>query len=120
MKELYLKKVFDLWGYLVYSGKRSDVVDYDEALIKSADLWLRKPPSDKPWILLLPLIFPHYPFAVEEPYFSMYDRKLLPAPSDRRERRGYEQNISRLLEKHMKLKTQGWTFGKRLLGCIME
>lgn len=85
-----LKRVFDLWGNLFYEGRRDINVDYDEAVIKSAELWLRNPPKDKPWLLLLPLIFPHCPFTVEEPYFSLYDREALPDPSEARNKTGYE------------------------------
>lgn len=111
-----LKKVFDLWGRLFYRGKRNDIVDFDEALIKSAELWLRKPPSDKPWILLLPLIFPHCPFAVEEPYFSMYDRKLLPAPSDPKERRGYEPKYFQALREAYDIKDVELDVWKEVIG----
>lgn len=90
-----LKKVFDLWGRLFYKGKREAVVDYDEALIKSAELWLKNAPNDKPWILLLPLIFPHCPFNVEEPYFSMYERENLPKPSDPKKGLATSPNIFR-------------------------
>lgn len=65
-----------IWGRLFYRGRRdtADVIDYDEAVVRSALTWLDCPPDDKPWVLFMPLIFPHCPFQVEEPYFSMYDR----------------------------------------------
>ncbi|ERS98768.1 hypothetical protein HMPREF1624_03958 [Sporothrix schenckii ATCC 58251] len=49
--------------------------DYDDAVIRSALAWLKCPPSDKPRVLFRPLLFPHCPFQVEEPYFSKYDRE---------------------------------------------
>jgi arylsulfatase A-like enzyme len=35
-------------------------------------------PEDKPFCLYLPLSYPHPPFAVEEPFFSMIDRNKVP------------------------------------------
>ncbi|KAF5005373.1 hypothetical protein FDECE_8185 [Fusarium decemcellulare] len=65
-----------IWGRLFYRGLRDskEAMDYDEAVVRSALTWLDCPPTDKPWVLFMPLIFPHCPFQVEEPYFSMYDR----------------------------------------------
>ncbi|KAF4950760.1 hypothetical protein FGADI_7956 [Fusarium gaditjirri] len=65
-----------IWGRLFYRGLRDTdkALDYDEAVVRSALTWLDCPPTDKPWVLFMPLIFPHCPFQVEEPYFSMYDR----------------------------------------------
>jgi hypothetical protein len=73
----------DVWGRLFYRGKISDIdpMDWDEALVQSALKWLERPPKDKPWLLFLPLIFPHCPFQVASPYFEMYDRAQMPKPS---------------------------------------
>lgn len=75
----------DIWRRLFYRGLRSPdrAVDYDDAVVRSALKWLERPPQDKPWVLFMPLIFPHCPFQVEEPYFSMYDRGDMPAPSSK-------------------------------------
>lgn len=87
-----LKDLNELWGRLFYTGSRGTetILDYDEAAIQSAELWLQNAPKDKPWVLMLPLIFPHVPFAVEEPYFSMYDRSQVPTPYKLDEKTGYE------------------------------
>lgn len=51
----------------------------------------RLSPADKPWVLFMPLLFPHCPFQVEEPYFSMYDRSSIPATVSQPEKKtGYE------------------------------
>jgi arylsulfatase A-like enzyme len=73
----------DIWSRLFYKGLRNagEEADYDDAVIRSALKWLERPPKDKPWVLFLPLLFPHCPFQVEEPYFSMYDRGEMPGPS---------------------------------------
>lgn len=34
----------------------------------------------EPWVLFVPLVAPHCPFQVEEPWFSQYDRDALPGP----------------------------------------
>lgn len=73
----------DIWGRLFYKGLRNagEEADYDDAVIRSALKWLDRPPRDKPWVLFLPLLFPHCPFQVEEPWFSMYERGEMPPPS---------------------------------------
>ncbi|OKL58749.1 hypothetical protein UA08_06243 [Talaromyces atroroseus] len=87
-----------IWERLFYKGRRdvSKAVDYDEAAIRSAEKWLEVPPNDKPWVLFLPLLFPHCPFTVEEPYFSMYDRKDMPVPSSPDAKTGYEPRYMRV------------------------
>ena len=58
-----------------------DSVDFDEATVRTAERWLRDDaPSDQPWALWVPLIFPHPPFTVEEPWFSLHDRADMPSP----------------------------------------
>lgn len=83
----------DIWSRLFYRGLRGagteTVVDYDEAAVRSALKWLECPPKG-PWVLYLPLLFPHCPFQVEEPWFSMYDREIMPVPSKSEEKTGYE------------------------------
>lgn len=76
------EKKEDIWSRLFYKGRRdpSQILDYDEAAVRSAEKFLEHPPEG-PWVLFLPLIFPHVPFQVEEPYFSTYDRKNLPSPA---------------------------------------
>mgnify|MGYP003671904696 FL=1 len=56
-----------------YHGKRpgDTWLDFDEAATQTALDWLADRP-DGPWCLWLPLIFPHLPFEVEDPWYSMY------------------------------------------------
>lgn len=73
-----------IWGRLFYKGLRGNAgeeADYDDAVVRSALKWLERPPRDRPWCLFLPLLFPHCPFQVEEPWFSMYERGEMPSPS---------------------------------------
>ncbi|CAK7216691.1 hypothetical protein SCUCBS95973_002892 [Sporothrix curviconia] len=82
-----------IWGRLFYRGLRdaSQAGDYDDAVVRSAIAWLQCPPADKPWVLFLPLLFPHCPFQVEEPYFSQYDRSAVaPIAAQPALKTGYE------------------------------
>ncbi|MFT4676941.1 MAG: arylsulfatase A-like enzyme [Patiriisocius sp.] len=56
-----------------YHGKRPGEtwMDFDEAATQTALDWLASRP-DGPWCLWVPLIFPHLPFEVEDPWYSMY------------------------------------------------
>lgn len=56
-----------------YHGKRpgDTWVDFDEAATQTSLDWLSEKPKG-PWCLWVPLIFPHLPFEVEDPWYSMY------------------------------------------------
>ena len=57
------------------------LVDTDEATIRTAVRWLEEgAPAERPWMLWVPLLFPHPPFVVEEPWFSLHDRASMPDP----------------------------------------
>lgn len=57
----------------------------DEALDEAIRL-IKDPPKDKPLCIFLGMFYPHVPYKVEEPYFSMIDKarlpKRLPEPED--------------------------------------
>lgn len=53
--------------------------DFDETTVQAAQHWLGQAPA-QPWLLYVPLIFPHPPFTVEEPWFSMYAREDMAPP----------------------------------------
>lgn len=56
------------------------LLDADEAMVRTAIEWVQEAaPTDRPWFLWIPLLFPHPPFAVEEPWFSLHDRADMPA-----------------------------------------
>lgn len=84
----------DIWRRLFYRGRREDPAqarDYDDAVVRSALRWLERPPTNgQPWVLFLPLLFPHCPFGVEEPWFSLHDRAALPPPADPSLHTGHE------------------------------
>jgi arylsulfatase A-like enzyme len=57
-----------------YHGKRQGNetwIDFDEASVRTAIDWLEQKPGG-PWCLWIPLIFPHLPFEVEDPWYSQY------------------------------------------------
>lgn len=66
-----------------YFGERieSEVVDHDYCCIENAINFIQQRPEEKPFFLYLPLLYPHPPYNIEEPYFSMYDRNEVPAPA---------------------------------------
>ncbi len=49
--------------------------------MRTAIRWLTEAaPAEQPWVLWIPLFFPHPPFTVEEPWFSLHDRAAMPDP----------------------------------------
>lgn len=52
--------------------------DSDWANVLGAVDQISNLPADRPFCLYLPLMYPHPPFAVEEPFFSMIDRDRVP------------------------------------------
>ena len=55
-------------------------LDADEAAVRTAIRWLDERAGDRPWALWVPLLAPHPPFMVEEPWFSMHSRGDMPLP----------------------------------------
>ena len=53
--------------------------DLDWANVRGAVEQIANLPADRPFCIYLPLLFPHPPVAVEEPFFSMIDRGKVPA-----------------------------------------
>jgi arylsulfatase A-like enzyme len=72
----------DKWFRTMYYGERPAEVsnDWDRQWVDGALEFLNSNPPE-PFCLFLPLFFPHPPYWVEEPYFSMYDRESVPTPS---------------------------------------
>ena len=76
-----------IFRQLHYLGVRNETqaIDYDHVAVQGALKWLECPPK-QPWVLFIPLQFPHPPFTVEEPWFSMYNRDEMPVPVAREEK----------------------------------
>ena len=64
-----------------YFGERTDeeAKDNDYFVTQEAINYLRSNPK-KPFCLVVALNFPHPPYTIEEPFFSMYNRETVPAP----------------------------------------
>jgi arylsulfatase A-like enzyme len=54
-------------------------LDMDEATIRTAEKWIAEG-LPEPFVLFVGLFFPHPPFEVEEPWFSLHDRSRMPTP----------------------------------------
>lgn len=68
------------YGRAFYHGRRpSPVLDFDEASVRTAEQWLADG-LPEPWVLYVPIVFPHPPFEVEDPWFSLHDRADVPPP----------------------------------------
>ena len=71
-----------------YRGRRDAdagsgvTLDDDEATTRSALQWLADPAAE-PWLLFVTLTYPHPPFYVEEPWYSLHDRSAVPPPRPR-------------------------------------
>src|SRR5439155_8822898 len=85
-KMLWMRSPFDRdhkYASAFYHGRR-DVdgvaLDFDEATVQTAEQWLADGPAE-PWLLLVALLFPHPPFEVEEPWYSLHERAAMPPPS---------------------------------------
>jgi arylsulfatase A-like enzyme len=82
-----------------YRGLCEPVVDLDEALIRTGEQWLEAPPR-QPWVLFVPLIAPHCPFEVEDPWFSLHDRAAVPDPILPGQREGEPGYMQAIRERH--------------------
>ncbi len=61
-------------------GRRpAPIVDFDEATVRTAEQLLADG-LPEPWLLFVPLVFPHPPFTVEDPWYSLHQRSAMPAP----------------------------------------
>lgn len=72
------------WGKFDTEGE-DRYFDEDWAHIMGAIDLVKNHDGAQPFCLFLPLEYPHPPFAVEDPWFSMIDRDALPAPIPRPE-----------------------------------
>lgn len=71
--------------YSFYAGKlekdptEEAYYDNDWANVLGAIEFIKKAPGDQPICIYLPLLYPHPPYGVEDPWFSRIDRKKLPS-----------------------------------------
>lgn len=97
--------------YSFYVGRREPLGkgphDFDWACIEKALDFLAQAPKDRPFCLYLPLIYPHPSYGVEEPWYSLIDRKKvpprIPTPAD------WTGKPSILAGIHARQNLAGWT-----------
>jgi arylsulfatase A-like enzyme len=67
--------------YAFYGGRveEDNPLDLDEATVRTAIDWLTEG-LPEPWCLFVALLYPHPPFAVADPWFSLHDRRTVPLP----------------------------------------
>lgn len=67
------------------TGEEDVYYDQDWSWVEGAVELIKNPPKDKPFVIYLPLIFPHPVYGVEDPWYSMIDRgkpwPRIPAPA---------------------------------------
>lgn len=65
-------------GKLEYSEEEGQYLDFDWMNVYGAIDRIKNAPEDKPLCIYLALGYPHPPYGVEEPWFSMIDRNKIP------------------------------------------
>ncbi|WVQ68688.1 uncharacterized protein L199_006897 [Kwoniella botswanensis] len=85
---------------LFYKGMLTEAEseDFDEMTIRSALQWLKSNPPE-PFVLFLPLIYPHPPFQVKDPYYSLYRELSLPLRVRAQDKTGYEPKYLGVMRK---------------------
>ncbi|MCB9458677.1 MAG: sulfatase-like hydrolase/transferase [Anaerolineaceae bacterium] len=65
-------------GKIEIPANETYAYDNDWAMIEGAVDMIRNAPDDQPLCIYLPLLYPHPPYGVEEPWYSMIDRDKIP------------------------------------------
>ena len=92
----------DLLYNAFWFGKQGNEprVDGDEATIQTAIKWLEQRTSDKPWAMWVPLLAPHPPFMVEDPWFSLHNRDSMPEPIQPEDTTGKPEYMNELRKRY--------------------
>jgi arylsulfatase A-like enzyme len=94
-------------GKLEKGEEEEEYYDSDWAFIFGAIEQIKSAPQDKPLCIYLPLAYPHPPYGVEDPWYSMIDREKIPAripaPED------WSEKPSLLKGIYERQRMQGWT-----------
>lgn len=73
-------------GQIAKGDHEPYIYDHDWAMVEGAVDMIRNRPADQPLCIYQPLTYPHPPYGVEDPWYSLIDRKTLPsripAPAD--------------------------------------
>jgi arylsulfatase A-like enzyme len=81
--------------------------DRDWAMVNGAVDFIRSYDGEQPFFLFLPLTYPHPPYAVEDPWYSLIDRSALPARAPSPE--GWGGKPSLLAWIHRRQNLSSWT-----------
>ncbi len=73
------KNSFSFYAGMLDKEDEELYCDGDWALVLGAIDFIKNYDGDKPYCIFLPLLYPHPPYGIEEPYFSMIDRDKLPS-----------------------------------------
>jgi arylsulfatase A-like enzyme len=95
------------YGRLEKDDDEAHYYDSDWANVMGAIDLIKNPPADQPLCIDLPLGYPHPPYAVEEPYYSMIDRAKLPPRIPTPQRWEGKPSILRRIYDNQNL--QSWT-----------
>ncbi|MFN2272967.1 MAG: sulfatase-like hydrolase/transferase [Anaerolineae bacterium] len=95
------------YGRLEKDDDKAHYYDSDWANVLGAIDLIKNPPTDQPLCIYLPLGYPHPPYAVEEPYYSMIDRNKLPQRIPAPQSWAGKPSILRNIYDNQNL--QGWT-----------
>src|ERR1700749_3821170 len=56
--------------------------DYDQRITEAARGWLRRDaPKDRPWVLFVSLVCPHFPLIARPEYYNLYPEDRVPWPA---------------------------------------
>jgi arylsulfatase A-like enzyme len=89
------------------TGDEDIYYDSDWANVLGAIDFIKRAPEDQPLCIFLPLTYPHPPYGVEEPWYSLIDRDKIPPRAPTPE--SWEGKSSLLAAIYETQNLQGWT-----------
>jgi arylsulfatase A-like enzyme len=81
--------------------------DGDWANVLGAVDFIKEAPQDRPFCIFLPLTYPHPPYGVEEPWYSLIDRDRVPPRAPTPENWAEKSSLLRAIHETQNL--QGWS-----------
>lgn len=85
------------------------VYDFSAACVEGAIDLIRRPPTDQPLCIFLPLSVPHPPYAVEDPWYSRIDRASLPPRAPKPEGVDWDRKPAFLRRYYERQNMDTWT-----------
>lgn len=96
---------FSFYAGQLDTGDDEVYYDRDWAMVEGAIDLINNPPTDQPLCIYLPLSYPHPPYGVEDPWYSMIDREALP---DRAPTPNWEKKPKLLSGIYERQRLQAW------------